>query len=1022
MGLAIAQNKQVTGIVTDETGSPVIGASVIVKGTTTGTVTDINGKYSLNVPSTAKTLEISYLGMKTQTVTVGDNLRISLTADSKALEEVVVTAMGITRSEKALGYSVGVVKSDELSNAREGNIINSLAGKVAGVNVTQFSGTAGGSSKIILRGQSSLGSSGQPLFVVDGMPVSNSTLSGTIGINGGIDTGSRIGDLSSDDIESMNVLKGAAATALYGARAKDGVIVITTKKGQKNSKAVVSVNSSFRMEDPLVLPSLQNEYGPGNGATGAYSTSAWNGWGPKISDVQDQQFPIFTGDKVTLQAYPDNIKDFYNTGKTYTNNVSVAGGDDKNDFRIGFTALNQTGIVPNNKYDKYNFTFNGGRDFSNKFSARIAVSYINASSEGRPAQGSNDKNVIIPTINTMPRTLDINLLKDNWITSDGKPYSLGSGITSNNPYWVLNKNKFTDELDRIIGNIIVTYKPIQGLTITNNLGTDFFNDNSRRVWAYNTLGVTQGRFVTYNWETQIINNDLIASYEFSPMEDFGIKVLVGENIMQNTMQRTTINSQDLLVADIYTYANAKSNIPSYVYRQNRLIGLFGDIGFSYKNFAYINITGRNDWSSTMPKSNQSYFYPSVSGSLLFTELMEKNDILNYGKVRLNYAVVGSDTAPYQLDYVFSPENSYFIQYLGSTAGQFPHGGLLAYSSPRVYPDPNLKPQMQSAFEIGADLRFFQGRITLDATYYSNKTKDVISEIDAPNSSGYFNFRKNAGEITNKGIELMLGLTPIKGDFTWDINLNFATNEQKVTKLDPTISELNLTSGYNGLQVKAAVGEPFSIYGMDWERDGKGNIIIESNGLRRTTATAVNLGSINPDYTLGINNTLNFKNFTLGFLIDIRQGGVMYSGTVGDLRTAGVAKETLLNGRKPIVDVGVMDDGSGNYVPNTKEVSAYNYWSQNYKSQNAVANIFDASYVKLRELVLSYDIPASVLKNIFIKKASIGFEARNLWIISSEVPHIDPELSFFSPDDVGSGVEFSSIPTTRSFGVNLKVDF
>ncbi len=1019
IGFAIAQTTQVTGLIVDDTGDPLTGASVVVKGSTTGTVTDENGTFKLLVPSDTKILVVSFLGMITQEVSVKPNLRIVLSGDDKLLDEVVVTAMGISRSEKALGYSVGVVGSDALGKAREGNIINSLSGKVAGVNVTQFSGTAGGSSKIILRGQSSLGTSGQPLFVIDGMPVSNSSLN--FGINGSIDTGSRIGDISSDDIESISVLKGAAATALYGARAKDGVLIITTKKGAKNTKAIISVNSSFRMDDPLVLPDFQNEYGPGSGATGQYSTSSWNGWGPKISSVQDKKFPIFTGDEVTLKAYPDNVKNFYNTGLTYTNNISIAGGDDKNDFRLGFTALNQTGIVPGNTYDKYNFTFNGGRDFSSMLSARVAVSYIKVSSEGRPAQGSNDKNIIIPTINSMPRTMDVNLLKDNWITDDGKPYSLGSGITANNPYWVMNKNKYTGEVDRVIGNIIVTFKPIEGLSISNNLGTDFFNDISRRVWAYNTIGVTKGRFVTYNWDSQIINNDFIASYEFSPIEDLGIKILAGNNLLQNTVQRIDVNSQDLLIADIYTYANAQSNAPSKIYRQNRLVGLFGDIGFSYKNFAFLNVTGRNDWSSTMPKSNRSYFYPSVSGSLLFTELMPKSNVLSYGKFRINYAVVGSDTDPYQLEYVFNPVSTYFIQYFSATAGQFPHGGLLAYQSPRVYPDPDLKPQMQTGFEIGADLRFFDGRIKLDATYYSNLTKDVIAEIDAPNSTGYFNVRKNAGKISNKGVELILGLVPVKGAFTWDFTMNFAKNKQEVTELDPTIKELNLTSGYEGLQVKAAVGEPFSLYGTAWERDGNGNIIVGDNGLRSTTATAVNLGSINPDFTMGLNNNFSYKGINLGVLLDIHQGGVMYSGTVSDLRTSGVAKETLKSDRSQIIDDAVMSDGNGGYVPNTIGISAYDYWSKNYKTSNAEANVFDASYIKLREITLSYTLPRSWFNNV-VSNVIIGFEARNLWIIHKEVPHIDPELTFFSPNDVGAGVEFSSIPTTRSFGFNLKLDF
>lgn len=1024
IGLALAQNKRISGTVVDSNGEPVTGATVVVKGTTVGVSTDGDGKYSISVPQAAKTLVISLIGSKNKEVAVGENLKIVLESDSKSLDEVVVTALGIKRSEKALGYSVGVVKSDDLDKARESNVVNSLSGRVAGVNVIQASGTAGGGSKIILRGQSSLGTAGQPLFVVDGMPISNNTLS--FGINGGIDTGSRIGDISSDDIESMSILKGAAASALYGARAKDGAIVITTKKGKLKSRTAISVNSSVRFENPLKLPDFQNEYGPGVGTTGVYSMGAWNGWGPKISSVQDQEFPIFTGDKVTLKANPDNVKDFYNTGHTFTNNISISGGDDKNDFRIGVTAVNETGIIPRNTFDKYNFTFNGGREFSDKVSARVAVSYIRASSEGRPAQGSNDNNVIVPTINAMPRTMDINLLKNNWITSEGKPYSMGTGAvaTTNNPYWVLNKNKFTSDLDRIIGNFVITYKPINGLSITNNLGTDFYYDNARRLWAYYTVGVTKGRFITYNLKNSIINNDLIATYEFKPAKDFGIKVIGGHNLVQNTFTQLTVDAQDLLLPNIYSYANAQTKTPTNTYNQRRLVGVYGDVGLSYKDIAYLNITGRNDWSSTMSKSNRSYFYPSVSGSLIFSELISKSDILNFGKLRVSYAVAGSDTDPYQLDYAYSPVNSYFLQYLGSTAGLFPHGGLLAYTAPGVYPDPNLQPQKQNSFEVGTDLKLLNNRVSVELTYYKSVTTNHIALIDAPNSTGYFNFRKNSGKISNEGLEAVLGLTPVKsGNFEWNVNFNFATNKQKVVDLDPSITELNLTSAYNGLQVKASRGKAFGLYGTGWVRDDKGNIVIDpGTGLRRTTSTTINLGKITPDYTLGVVNSFKYKGATLGFVVDVRQGGVMYSGTVSSLRTNGVAKETLLNDRNPIIDQGVVLNSAGESTPNTKEVTAYNYWYQNYKSANAEGNIFDASYVKLRELTFSYSVPQTLLKDFFVKNVILGFEARNLWLIHSNVPHIDPEMGMFATSDIGSNVEMAGIPTARSYGFNLKFNF
>jgi TonB-linked SusC/RagA family outer membrane protein len=1022
----VAQTRTITGTVTgSDDGLPIPGASVFVKGTTVGTVTQIDGDYTLSVPQDAETLVISFVGMVAQEQVIAGRtvINVSLQTDAIAMDEVVVTAIGISRSEKSLGYSVGVVGSEDIEKAREGNVINSLSGRVAGLNIIQSSGTAGGGSKVVIRGQSSLGSSGEPLFIVDGMPISNSSLN--FGINGAVDTGSRIGDLSSDDIATMSVLKGAAATALYGARAKDGAVVITTKKGSKNSPATVTVNSSLRFENPLRLPDFQNEFGPGVGATGVYSMNSWNGWGPNLQSVADQEFPIFTGEEVNLSAYKDNVKNFFETGKTLSNSVSIAGGDDISDYRLGLAALNQTGIIPNNSYDRYNVTFNGGREFSEKFSSRISFSYVNVESEGRAAQGSNDPNAIISTIYSMPRTMDVDRLKENWIL-DGGPYPLGSGgvASTNNPYWILNKNVFTNKVDRVFGNVVLTYKPFEGLTVTNNTGIDFFFDDTRRVWAKNTLGENKGRFITYNRDNKVLNNDLLITYDYDINEDFSLKLLAGHNVVQSTYEMVQVDAKDLLVADIYSYANAQTNSPSNIYRQRRLVGVFGDIGVSFRNMAFFNVTGRNDWSSTMPLSERSYFYPSFSGSFVFTEIIPTNPVLTFGKVRANYAIVGSDTDPYQLDYVYTPVNSYFLQYLGSTAGRFPHGGLLGYTSPRVFPDPNLKPQKQSGFEVGLDLRFFNGRINLDATYYSNSTVNHIAEIDAPNSTGYFNFRKNSGEISNKGVEIMLGLVPVKtGSFNWDINFNFASNQQKVVELDPSITELNLTSGYSGLQVKAAVGEPFSLYGIGWERDPEGNIVIDgTTGFRKTQSTGINLGKITPDFTLGITNSFTYKGINLSGVIDIRQGGVMYSNTVSSLRTSGTAEETLLNDRNPIVDKGVVSDGNGGFVPNTVEISAYDYWTQNYKTSNTEANVFGASYVKLREITLSYDLPRTWFDQMFLNSLSVGFEARNLWIISSDIPHIDPEVNFFSPGDVGSGVEFGSIPSTRSYGFNLKFSF
>lgn len=476
-----AQNKQVSGTVTDPAGAPVVGATVLVEGTTIGSTTDASGHFSLNAPEDAK-LNISFIGYEPQQVDVAGrtHIPVSLKEDSHTIDDVVVTAMGITRSEKTLGYSVSTVKSDELTKARDGNVLNALSGKVAGVNISSSSGTAGGSSRIIIRGQSSLGSSGQPLFVIDGMPVSNQSYdpgnAGSALSGAAVDPGNRMGDIASDDIESINVLKGAAATALYGARAKDGAVIITTKKGSKNQQTSVSINSTMRFESVLRLPDFQNSYAQGVPTTGAYSYGYQNGWGPKI---EGQTVKNFLGQDVQLRAYKNNVKDFYQTGHTYINSVAVSGGDDKNDFRLGLTAHNQTGVIPNNEYDKYNVSFNGGRKFNDKLEARISFSYAHTTSQGRPAQGSNDVNVLVNQINAIPRTTDINWLKNNWYAQDGTTVtqaSVDEAGKTGNLYWTVNKNKNTGTVDRMFGSAVISYKPVKGLTITNNLGTDFFEE------------------------------------------------------------------------------------------------------------------------------------------------------------------------------------------------------------------------------------------------------------------------------------------------------------------------------------------------------------------------------------------------------------------------------------------------------------------------------------------------------------------------------------------------------------------
>lgn len=1016
----LAQASSVKGLViSEEDGMPIIGASVLVKGTNVGTITDFEGNFVLtNLPEGSDKLVISYIGMQTQEVSVKPSLKVVLKSDTKLIDEVVVTAIGIKRSEKSLGYAVTSVKNDELTTARESNVLNSLSGKVAGLQIGSSSGTAGGSSSIQIRGASSISSVSSPLFVIDGMPIDNDSYNPDR-TNGVIDVGNRAGDLSSDDIESINVLKGAAATALYGARAKDGAIVITTKKGSKGSAVSISVNSSTRFDRVLKLPDFQNSYAQGN--YGDYNVKLLNGWGPNINSVSNQKFTDFLGREVTLQAYPDNVKDFYRTGMSYINNVALSGGTDKADLRLSVSTTNQEGVIPGSDYNKYVFAINGGMDFTPKFNGRVSAQYIRSDSKGRPAQGSNDQNVLIPVINSLPRTVNINDVRNNWIDSDGAQIALDPDGKSNNPYWIINKNAFTNSLNRIIGNVVLTYKPIEGLTIMNNAGTDYYNETRRKVYSKGTIGNLDGQFQTWDLYKRIINNDLMISYERTFAEDFNVKVMLGHNIYQENWTNNSVLAQNLIVDGLYNYKNAKTTSPDYYSYVKRMVGVYGDISFGYKDMLYIGVTGRNDWSSTLPVNHRSYFYPSVSGSFVFSELIPANKVLSFGKLRVSYANVGSDEDPYKLAFLYTPVNSYFLQY--GLTNVLPHNGLVGFTGPKVLPNENLKPQNQASFEVGTDLRFLNNRIRLDFTYYRSVTSNQIVSIDVPLSTGYFANNINAGKIMNQGVEIALGLTPVEvKNFKWDVDVTFASNKQVVQELAEGLSEYALTSGLSGLQIKAPVGGSFGLYGTGWKRDDNGNYVInEKTGLRETVNN-VRLGDIYPDFTMGINNRFTYKGFSLSFLIDIRQGGSLYSETVGDLRYKGLAAETAVNRENTnFIEAGVIMNADGTYRPNDVPVkSMQDYWQHLSKSGNNEGNIFNASYVKLRELNFSYSFPRKWFSKYWVKSLDLGFEARNLWIIKDHVPHIDPEANFFGPSQIGGGVEFYSIPSTRSLGFNVRL--
>ncbi len=1036
-----AQDKVVSGKVTATNKETLPGVTVLVKGTTVGAATDVDGNYRLNVPANGKVLVFSFVGFKVKEVEIGDRSVVDITLETDVinLDEVVVTANAIVREKKELGYAVSTVGGSELIKARDPNVLNSMAGRIAGVRITQQSGTVGGSSRVMIRGANSISSASEPLFVVNGVPISNSSFNGseTDIVTGGVDVGNRASDLNPDDIETMTVLKGAAASALYGSRARNGVIVITTKSGKIGAKKMnISYNASARVDNVLRLPNLQSEYAQGN--LGVYNNQAANGWGPKISDVTGQVVD-YKGVNTTLRAYPDNWKNFFVTGKTLINSISIDGANEQGDYRIGYTNLQQTGVVPNSDMSRHTISINAGRKITSKLTSRVWVNYVRTTSGGRPQQGSNTPNVLTTILAGVPMTVDMQELRDNLFATTQQAVPPGwtgdlarsidlNGV-QNNPYWVTEFNRFTNSVDRIYGGSSLSYDATSWFNVTARVGTDFFTENRRAVTRRGTRGRLNGLFETNEIFERELQTDIIGTFTKKISSNWGFKGIVGHQFNQRTIRRSRVLSEGLNIDQLYTFANAQSNVPSNFYSRREIFGAYADVSFDYKNYLFFNLTGRNDWSSTLPVSNNSYFYPSASVSFVLTEAFPnlgivQKDILSYAKFRANYANVGSDEDPYQLAFTYNPLTQANDIYTFNIL--FPIGGASAFGATNVIPPTNLRPQQQTSYEFGTEMKFFGGRVGLDLTWYKTLNYDQIISIAVPQSTGYSARRLNVGEISNTGLEAMLTVNPIKSSsgFRWDVAFNFNRNRNRVESLAPGLQEFITTSGDGfGIFVVARPGETFNIQGVGWLRDPNGNIVVDGTTGLRIPGPRKLLGNIYPDWMMGINNSFTFKNFDFSFLIDIRKGGVINSQTAGILRSGGLAAETAENGRQPFIDPGVIRNADGTFRPNDRPVATVQqYWNRLDNSVSPETNTFDASFIKLREVRFGYAFPKSWVSKTPFGNINLGVEGRNLWLIQSNVPHVDPEANVVGTGIIGEGLERGSVPSTRSFGFNLRVTF
>ena len=1011
--------RTVTGTVTGaDDGTPVPGVNVIVKGTAAGTVTDIDGMYQISVPADGGILVFSFIGLATEEVVVGNQsiINMVMTADIKQLAEVVVTAFGVTREEKSIGYALQAVDGSDISQAREPNLVNALQGKIAGAQITSTSGAVGASSRIVLRGAASLGGNNQPLFVVDGVPVSNGNFGGTA--NEGVNRGNGAADINPEDIENISVLKGPNAAALYGSRASNGVILITTKSGKGKKGLGISVSNTTTFENPLKLPDYQNKYGQGSGGAFEFVDGAGGGindgvdesWGPRLdAGLNITQFDSPVDANGVRQptpwiSRPDNVKDFFETGVTSTTNVSIIGGDEKSNFRASYTYLNQKGMVPNTDQIRNAINLAGGIKPNKLLNLTANLNYTNVNSDNLPGYGYDGQNVMQQFV-WFGRQVDILGLK-NYENSDGSKYNWNYNY-HNNPYFTLNENLNTMNRDRLFGNVKLEFTLTDYLKLHFRSGGDYYSNNNTGRAAVGDIDNPAGFYDESSTTFKEMNTDFLIMFNKKFGEKWDVNLNAGGNLMHQTYNDLYARAGELAVPGVYNVANSKIPIvATNRFEEKEIQSLYFSGSIGWNGSLFLDFTGRNDWSSTLPAGNNSYFYPSVTGTAIISDLIDmQSDVLSFIKLRGGWAKVGSDTDPYRLN----PTLSFGDGWNASTK-------LLNLFVPNTLPNAALNPEFTTSVELGGNLRFFKDRINLDVTYYDAISTDQIINIPISASSGFTSKSINAGEIRNKGWEVILGanILDMPNGLKWDVTVNWAKNNNEVISLADGIEQYELGT-YWSLKVVNIPGQPYgSLFGYDVQRAPDGQIIHE-NGVPKQGDLKV-LGTYMPDWTGGINNQFRYKNADLSFLIDTRQGGSMYSMTTTWGRYAGILEETLIGREGGIVGTGVKQTSEGTFVPNDVVVTAEEYNKAAFVNSVASTSVFDASFVKLREVRVGY----TFTKIGTIRDLNVSVVGRNLALLASEVPHVDPE-SAFSNSNV-QGLEFGQLPSARSLGFSVRLNF
>lgn len=1023
-------SRTVTGRVTDDKGAALSGVTVSA-GADRSAVTDNSGNFSIQVPGSVKSLRFTSVGFAPLDVPLTDkaSYSIKLVSEEQALSEVVVTSFGIKRDKKTLGYSTAVIGGEDLTAVRNTNVTNALVGKVAGVRTSGTGGAFSGSA-ILIRGYTSMTGSSAPLFVVDGVPIDNG--GGGVALQNGVTNSNRAVDINPDDIEDMTVLKGAAATSLYGSRGAAGVILITTKRGKKKSKNSVEVNSSFQVVEVNRLPELQNEYAQGSSSgastavatVGVYNPLAATSWGPRILG---QNVTNFFGTTETLRAYPNNLSDLFQKGFNRQNTVSVSGGSDKTSYRVSYNNTKETYVIRNNELNKNVLSVNLNSEVSSRLTISTYMS-VNNTASVRTQQGNQLSNPVFRAY-FIPRSYDLTRLP--YYDAQGNQLFYGG---EDNPYWSIENVRYNDEVTRIFGNVGARYKFTDWLNADLKVGGDF---QTFKAHGYDEIGARGGGNTSANGTGGVLDarnvlRNFNSYFTLNAQKKFGVFNLsgtLGNEVFDNYSNSLSVRSTGLAIRGFDQISNATVlNTPSVGTSQTRTVGVFADVVLDYNRWLSLNAKVRNDFASTLAPGNRSIIYPAASVSAVLTEAIPtlKSDAINLLKVRANYGKVGRAAPAYNTDNYAA---------LGGASDGFgpsiayPFNGLSGYTISNTAGNVNLKPEFTTEWEVGFDGNFFNNRISFQGSYYQRKLTDGLFSVPVSATSGVTSLFQNAGEIETKGIELALNVIPVKTkNFTWSVNGNLTRFRSIVTKLAPGVSVITL-AGFTTPNIRLVEGEEYGvIYGNKYQRDAQGRILLQTTGVNAglplPTSGVFKIGNSNPRYTIGITNTFSYKMFTLDFLMDIREGGDQYSRNLADLRRNGVAIETAAlprfaeDNRTPLTNYsfdGVDASGSKVSIP----IRADQYWGNAGKYVAAEGFMVNTSWFRIREANLTMRLPRNLIDKTPFGNIEFGVFGRNLFLKTRDYPHLDPEQNALGTSNI-SGLEFNANPATRTMGVNLRL--